>query len=489
MYLQRLTDSLKSIAQTDPSRTALSWPGNELSYGGLWSMAQDLAWQFPESVTAGSLVLVESGKNPRFVALMISLGLCKATPLVVPGRLGDEVREKLIVRSGASHIASFTDAGKLRVAETGQVPKLHADERVPLCLTTSGSTGVPKVVVLSKAGISNFIDWAQSYFSIKTGTRILSIAPFNFDLSLLELWAGLDAGAEVILADPERSTEPGYLMDLCTEAKPEIVQAVPLFHERLCSTEREEAGFSPRHVIVTGEAAPRTLRQRMAGQFPSAVFHNIYGSTETNDSFILSLGGEDFAAAEKLGIGWPIADTCFYITEDPDEPATGELFTATPFAASGYSDPEQTLNAFLPRLENERLVTYFRTGDRVQQQPDGSLLLIGRADYVVKLRGVRTNLLDVEDVIRLHEAVRNVATLPYRDIVSGQQQLLAVVETCPGTPVSNLEMRAHCALHLPRSALPNRYVLTQEPLPKTSTGKINRGAVQRLYAPKPEKSA
>ncbi|CUH99396.1 AMP-binding protein [Leisingera aquaemixtae] len=489
MYLQRLKDSLKSIAQTDPSRTALSWPGNEMSYSGLWNMAQDLAWQFPESVTAGSLVLVESRKTPRFTALMIALGLCGATPLVVPDRLGGELKDKLITRSGASHIASFTDAGRLRVTETGQAPKLPAGEQVPLCLTTSGSTGVPKVVVLSKTGVNAFFDWAQGCFSIQPGTRVLSIAPFNFDLSLLELWAGLDAGAEVILADPERSAEPGYLADLCAEAKPEIVQAVPLFHERLCAARRADPGFSPRHVIVTGEAAPRALRRQMAGQFPSVVFHNIYGSTETNDSFILTLGAEDFAAAEKLGIGRPIAGTDYYVTEDPDEPGTGELFTATPFAASGYSDPEQTLNAFLPRLENERLVTYFRTGDRVQRQPDGSLLLIGRADYVVKLRGVRTNLLDVEDVIRLHEAVRNVATVPYRDTVSGQQQLLAVVETCAGASVSNLQMRAHCALHLPKSALPSRYVLTQEPLPKTSTGKINRGAVQRLYAPKPEKNA
>lgn len=105
----------------------------------------------------------------------------------------------------------------------------------------------------------------------------------------------------------------------------------------------------------------------MSRQFPSAVFHNIYGSTEINDSFILTLGAEDFAAAEKLGIGRPIAGTDYYITEDPDEPGTGELFTATPFAASGYTDPEQTLNAFLPRLENERLVTYFRTGDAFVQ--------------------------------------------------------------------------------------------------------------------------
>lgn len=348
---------------------------------------------------------------------------------------------------------------------------------------------MPKVVVLNKTGICNFFDWAQRAFSIGAGTKLLSIAPFNFDLSLLELWAGLDAGAEVILADPERSAEPGHLAALCAEAKPEIIQAVPLFYERLCAAGAAEAEFAPRHVIVTGEAASRGLRQRMAGQFPAAVFHNVYGSTETNDSFVLSLGAEEFAAAEKLGIGQPIAGTEYYINEDPDDPGTGELFTATPFAANGYSDPEQTLNAFLPRLQNERLVTYFRTGDRVQRQPDGALLLVGRADYVVKLRGVRTNLLDVEEVIRLHAAVRNVVTVPYRDIVSGQQQLLAVLETTAGTAVSKLEMRAHCALHLPKSALPSRYVLTQDPLPKTSTGKINRGAVQRLYLPNPEKSA
>lgn len=488
MDLQRLIQSLQHHADHNDADIALSWPGNAISYSELWSLSHSLAAKLPQDISLGSLVLVEGQKTPYFIALMIALGMRRLTPLVVPARLGAEVRGKIIARAGVRHIISLQTGGDLICTPINHGSSTPDRHKTPLCLTTSGSTGIPKVVLLTDDGVGAFFDWAQSYFDIGPRTRLISIAPLNFDLSLLELWAGLDVGAEIILADPERSTQPGYLAALCEEAKPEIVQAIPLFHDRLCAGLSQTSSFRPRHLIVTGEASTRNLRMIMAEQFPDATFHNIYGSTETNDSFILSLAGPAFAAPVKLGIGWPIAATTYKIDADPATSDTGELLTATPFAASGYSDAEQTVKAFISELENGRLVTYFRTGDRVRMSDDGSLELIGRADLVVKLRGVRTNLLDVEDVIRLQPSVLDVATIPYLDPGNGQQQLLAVIVTDPKHPVSNLEMRAHCALHLPASGLPSRYVMTQIPLPKTSTGKVNRGALQRQYTPKAEMS-
>lgn len=489
MNFQRLAESVHAHACAETGTPALSWPGNELSYKHLWDMALDLAEQLPAAAGAGSLVLAEAQKTPQFIALMIAFGLRGITPLTVPARLGAEVRAKLIARAGASHAVTLAADGGLRLKATGAAGTFPEGDPAALCLTTSGSTGVPKVVRLTAQGIGAFFDWAQDYFGIRRGTRLVSIAPLNFDLSLLEVWAGLDAGAEVILADPERAAEPGYLAGLCAATAPEIVQAVPLFHERLCEGLAPGSACRPRHLIVTGEASSQGLRAAMAARFPDAAFHNVYGSTETNDSFILSVAAEAFAAPAKLPIGAPIAGTAYRIDEDPAAPGTGELLTATPFAAAGYSDAAQTRKAFVPELENGRLVTYFRTGDRVRRHADGALELTGRADFIVKLRGVRTNLLDVEDVIRLHPAVREAATVPFRDPVSGQQRLLAVITTGPEAPVSNLQMRAHCALHLPKSALPSRYMLTQEPLPKTSTGKVNRSALQRQYTPNLETSA
>ena len=489
MQIQRLIENIEAHADTQASSPALSWPGNELSYKHFWEMVLDAVERLPTIDGAGSMALVEAQKTPQFIALMIAMGRQRITPLIVPAHLGEEVRAKIIARSGATHSVSLLAGGEQYWTNIGQIGK-HPDIDTPaLCLTTSGSTGVPKVVRLNANGIGAFFDWAQSYFGIQAGVRMISIAPLNFDLSLLEIWAGLDAGAEIFLADPERSTEQGYLAGLCDDVSPEIVQAIPLFHDRLCSGLSSSSNFRPRHLIVTGEESTQKLRSDMAVRFPEAMFHNIYGSTETNDSFILSAAGAEFAAPAKIGIGKPIDGTTFRIEEDPEVPGTGELLTATPFVASGYSDVEQTQKAFIPELEGGRLVTYFRTGDRVRTLEDGSLELIGRTDFVLKLRGVRTNLLDVEEVIRLQASVLEAVTIPFHDPVTGQKQLLAVVATDPEITVSNLQMRAHCALHLPKSALPSRYVLTQDPLPKTSTGKVNRSYLTRKFIPKLETNA
>lgn len=485
MQLQRLQDRLLRHAARTPDQPALSWPGNSMGYGRLAELVAQYAAAIAAcGLPAGAAVLVDAAKSPHFVALLIALGRSGLCPLVVPARLGDKVRAQIIASAGIAYEAGIDPFDRApEIHPTGEPNRLRG--AMPLCLTTSGSTGVPKVVRLTEAGISAFFDWSQSYFGIGPGTRVLSVAPINFDLSLLELWAVLDAGGEVILADPERCTDDSYLGELCAASRPEIIEAVPLFHDRLCTwLERNRAagGIAPRHVIVTGDVTPQPLRRRMADLFPATRFHNLYGSTETNDSFVASLEADDFAAAETLGIGGPIAGVIYRIVED-GTPGEGELQTATPFLAAGYADPEQTANAFLTELEGSRPLTYFRTGDRVRRRADGTLELLGRVDLVVKLRGVRTNLLDVEQALRHHPAVRDTAAVPYLDPVSGQQQLLAVIEVNGSDPVSVLELRAHCAAHLPKSALPNRYVLTQMPLPKTSTGKLDRARTRRTFTP------
>ena len=488
MQLQRLWERLRIHAHQSTDQIALSWPGNSMSYGALLRLTEQYGAQLQEDeIPAGAAVFVSAEKSPQIIALLIALGRKGVSPLVAPAGLREAIRTQIMERAGVAYTASAAPDQGIEVGATGAPNWLRGE--MPLCLTTSGSTGVPKVVRLTSRGVGAFFDWSQAYFGIGPGTRVLSIAPLSFDLSLLELWSVLDAGGEVVLADPERCVENSYLADLCRETRPEIIEAVPLFHEKLCAcleASREEPGFAPRHMIVTGEACPRALRRRMARLFHDAMFHNLYGSTETNDSFVLSLPAWPFAEPEKLGIGVPIADTRYRIVEDEGTPGEGELCTATPFVAAGYADREQTAQAFLPEVEDGRPVTYFRTGDRVRRHADGTLELLGRVDLVVKLRGVRTNLLDVEQALRHHAAVRDSAAVPYLDPQTGQQQLVAVIETDGSAAVSTLEIRAHCATHLPRSALPTRYVLTQTPLPKTSTGKIDRVVLRQEFRPELE---
>lgn len=485
MRLSRLYKNLSNHAKNSPDLIAFSWLNQKISYPAFLNLVkQYLDILEEENIPPNSTIAFDLKKSPQAIALMVAIGEKQSSPVILPNHLGAAIRKKIIEQTGISYEVHWdTKAEQYGINRTATNHHLAGD--MPLCLTTSGSTGLPKIVRLTTAGVSAFFDWSQSYFDIKPSTRVLSIAPLNFDLSLLEVWATLDAGGEVILADPEQSVQEEYLGNLLTKFRPEIIEAVPLFHHKLCAyfeKNGKEPEYMPRHIITTGEKSAHSLRHLMAKTFSGSTFHNVYGSTETNNSFILSLSANDFCKPKHLGIGSPINGVSYRIVEDEHDPTVGELQTRTPFLAEGYTNTEQTNKVFLPAYENGLPVTYYKTGDRVRKHSDGSIELLGRLDLVVKLRGVRTNLLDVEQAIRNHKAVSDAATLPYLDSETGQQNLLAVIKRDEEKTLSSLELRTHCANNLPKSALPNKYIFTQQPLPKTSTGKINRNALKQELA-------
>jgi acyl-coenzyme A synthetase/AMP-(fatty) acid ligase len=117
--------------------------------------------------------------------------------------------------------------------------------------------------------------------------------------------------------------------------------------------------------------------------------------------------------------------------------------------------------------------TWFRTGDLVRRDADGTFHLDGRADDQVKVRGVRTNLKQVEQALHQHVDVADVVVLAVPDDEAGYR-LHALVKPVDGARPNSLTLRSHCARLLPRTAVPSSLELTTEELPRTSTGKVDR---------------
>ena len=140
---------------------------------------------------------------------------------------------------------------------------------------------------LHVGAVERFVAWASERFGIGPGTAVLSYAPLNFDLCLLDIWTTLARGGRVVLVDSDQSIHAGTVLDLIAHHRVSVVQAVPMFFRLLIDGARSSGRALPEvaHVIFTGDAIPIATLTELPRLFPAAPY-NIYGCTETNDSFI-----------------------------------------------------------------------------------------------------------------------------------------------------------------------------------------------------------
>jgi acyl-coenzyme A synthetase/AMP-(fatty) acid ligase/acyl carrier protein len=352
--------------------------------------------------------------------------------------------------------------------------------RPGLLFTTSGSTGTPKVVACADDGIDGFIAWADREFGLGPGRVVLSYAPLNFDISLLDVWSPLSAGGGVVLVDADQATAGGQLADVISRTRCQVIQAVPLLFDLLVEAAGDGEFPAVDRVLLTGDVTPERVLKRLPGLFPGAAITNVYGCTETNDSFSHEVSRAAAAAGGPVPIGRPIAGTCALILDDSESAVAnageGELLVSTPFQAAGYLDPDSTAAKWVTMPDGVR---YFRTGDLVRRDAAGDTYLLGRKDSRIKVRGVTTDLLEVEQAILAHPGVADVAVIAVPGGEAGHE-LHAVIQPRAGAELSGLLLRRHCAARLPLTAVPTRIDLVDR-LPRTATGKPDRTLLARQH--------
>lgn len=485
-------DRIVEQARNCPDAPALLWNGESISYGGLLKMVQDSRSDLERfAVPRQGCVAILAKKSPQTIALILACLLDRCSILLPSVGLSDQTLESLFDQASCGHVLSLSVPSRTAVAQlTCKVMNAAAAdarfqsascdaEETSLMLTTSGSTGVPKIVPLSLSAIDRFIAWAGSCFSITSGTTVLSYAPLNFDLCLLDIWTTLQHGGCVVLVDQDRATNARYLMDLLITGGVHLIQSVPMLYQLLIDATQDGRHRleSVLQVIVTGDSIPQRTLEVLPGLFPRARFYNVYGSTETNDSFIYEIDMSRDVARGNIPIGQAIegvsalvvADGCRVITGS----GSGELWVATPFQTRGYLTEELNEHKFVLCRAGTSQKTYFRTGDIVHRHDDDSITLEGRTDSYIKVRGVRISTQAVEQAILEHDQVREAAVIAIPDDLAGNR-LHAVVRQDDTDQLNSLSLRQHCARKLDRSAIPSTIAIVTSALPRTSTGKIDR---------------
>ncbi|MEA2691491.1 MAG: hypothetical protein QOJ16_878 [Acidobacteriota bacterium] len=346
-------------------------------------------------------------------------------------------------------------------------------------LYTSGSTGRPKGAMVSHRAISNRLDWHEEAYRLSPEGRVLQKTPFSFDVSVWELFWPLSTGACLVLAPPAVHRDPARLLALIVRERITHLHFVPSMLHFFLETAGVEAAACLAKVICSGEALGVELQTRFHACLPASL-HNLYGPTEAAVDVTFwrcERGGRGGA----VPIGRPIANTGIHLLDTGRRPvpigAVGELHIGGLGLARGYlGRPDLTAEKFGPdalaAAPGERL---YKTGDLARWRPDGRIEYLGRIDHQVKVRGIRVELGEIEDVLASHPGVRQAAVAAREDGPAGKR-LIAYVVPEPGPAPNVEELRSFARDRLPEAMVPAAVVLLAA-LPFTASGKLDRRAL------------
>jgi amino acid adenylation domain-containing protein len=354
-------------------------------------------------------------------------------------------------------------------------------------LYTSGSTGMPKGVMISHRTCLTFIHWASHTFRLHPEDRTTSMAPLHFDLSTFDLYATARAGASVVLVPEKLAALPVKLADLWQDERITVTYMVPSILSLLVQYGRLETHdlSALRLILFAGEVFPVKYLRRLVQAIPKAAYYNLYGPTETNVCTYYRVQPSDLTedAPASLPIGWACENTeVFALTEDGQMVTApgqeGELWVRGPTVAQGYwGDPAKTARNFQQNpLHHYYPEIVYRTGDQVKLGADGrTWLFLGRRDHMVKSRGYRIELGEIESILYRHEGIKEAAAVAVPDDLVGNR-IHAFVVPGEGHSLAPSDLVGFCQQHLPAYMVPERFHFLGA-LPKTSTGKTDRPAL------------
>jgi amino acid adenylation domain-containing protein len=526
---------LRDSAARDRAKEAVRMGGSAMTFGELDRRTNQLAWALRRlGVQRGDRVGIFVPKS--FASVVSVFAVLKAGGVYVPldpgapaarltyilrdcgikvlisspqsiGRLQEIVEADCQLR--AVVFADETATGRLEL--TGPVPAIPwsavaeesdaeltpagtIDSDLAYILYTSGSTGVPKGVMIAHRTIATFVDWSCAHFAVTSDDRVTSYAPLHFDLSTFDLFVTMKAGGTIILIGEHLAALPEQLAALLHDEKVTITYLVPSILSLMVRYGRlSERDFSAlRLILFAGEVFPLKYLRQLMGVIAAPQYHNLYGPTETNVCTSYHVAAEDVAAdrTQPVPIGEACANSEVFALDERGERVTepgveGELWARGSCVAQGYwGDPEKTAKGFVQNPLNMlfRDIAY-RTGDIVTLAPDRrNWLFVGRRDHMIKSRGYRIELGEIESALYRHEQVKEAAVVAIPDDILGSR-LRAFVVVTDRECVTPKQLMIFCSKHLPKYMIPEAVEFCAV-LPKTSSGKVDRPALlQRTVAP------
>ncbi|HKH50102.1 MAG TPA: amino acid adenylation domain-containing protein, partial [Thermoanaerobaculia bacterium] len=476
--------------------------GAETSYAELHSRANQLAhWLRRQGVGPDVPVAFSLERSPELLVAL--LGILKAGGAYVPldpeypaerraFSLRDSGASLLLTRPGlASELpetgARIVDLGALDLSgeSAADLQVAVAPENLAYLLYTSGSTGLPKGVAMTRGALDNLIDWQTA--TLPGAWRTLQLTSFNFDVSYQEVFSTWASGGTLVLISEEDRRDPEALLAVLRERRVERLFLPFVALQQLAEVARGEAELpeSLREVITAGEQLRVTpALSEMFSRLPGARLHNQYGPTESHVVTAFTLDGEPESWPALPPIGRALPGTRAVVLDPYGGPAPlgvpGELFLGGVCLARGYlGRPDLTAERFVPdplaAERGEPGARLYRTGDRARLRADGALEFLGRLDDQVKIRGYRVEPGEVEATLAVHPGVA-AAAVTVRASAGGDLRLAAWVVPHGEKPI---DLRSFLGTRLPDHAVPSSITFV-DAFPLTPSGKVDRRKLAEL---------
>jgi len=512
-----VAEAVARYAEHDPGRLAVVDGAARMTYQRLWRRANATAALLRRAgCQAGDVVAVCGPRSAALIVAWLAIERCQAIYLPLEERWPERRLTGLVMSSGAAFILSLSErrydndparaAAKsagvhfLTMADDGEgpaapVPGLTPD-RVCYLLYTSGSTGVPKGVLIEQRGMLNHLRAKVTDLGLTERDSVALTAPLAFDISIWQMLAPMLVGGAVHVV--RAADDPAQLVAELARLSISVVELVPaviaLVLDELSACPGDPPLPDLRWLLATGEELPPRLAARCLTDLPHVRLMNAYGPAECSDDVTHHVLSGNVASCQHLPIGGPVINTALYVLRRddsgwaacaPGEP--GELFVGGHGVGRGYlADAKRTAEAFFadPFDSGSPTGRLYRTGDMVRVVGDGILEYLGRADRQVKVGGVRIEPAEIEAVLRQHPAVRaSAVTLMARDpavaLVARETRLGGSRELAAyyvGEDVSGRDLAHFLRERLPEQSVPRRWSRL-DILPVTPNGKVDYGAL------------
>jgi len=524
--IARLQDWLTAQAERRPEATAIVFHGRPTSYGALDQASNRLARALRAAgCERGDRVALLLPKSPA--ALIAMFGVLKADCIYVPIDTSSpaarieriiqtcECRCLLAEQSTAGlvkQLAATAAASSARVVwmdNGASVPGVKSpffwDDVETLCgapldshngdtdpahiLFTSGSTGIPKGVVITHSNVIHFVQWAVRYFGMGPDDRISGHPPLHFDLSTFDIYGTVAAGAQIHLLPPEVSLLPHRLADFIRDSELTQWFSVPsaLLPIAKFDVLRPDDFPALRRLLWCGEKFPVPALMYWMRRLPRVSFVNLYGPTEAtiaSSYYRVPRCPED--DQDEIPIGGPCDGERLLVLDDRLSPAgrgeIGDLYISGVGLSPGYwKDPVKTAEVFVANPHSSTSADrIYKTGDLAKIGRDGLIYLLGRSDSQIKSRGYRIELGEIEAALHAIPELQDAAVMAV-DFEGADSKTICCAYVPPlSEELSPAALKGRLAGVLPRYMIPERWMILDR-MPHNGNGKADRALLKELF--------
>ncbi len=366
-------------------------------------------------------------------------------------------------------------------------------ENLAYVIYTSGSTGLPKGIAIRHRGVVNNLLDLNTRFTVGPRDKVLALSSPSFDMCVYELLGLLAAGGTVIMPDAARERDPLHWAELLVRHSVSIWNSAPSLLQLLVETIANRQDLHPhglRLALLGGDWLPLSLPDRLKEMATDVRVVNLGGATEASiHSTIYPIEQID-PLWKSFPYGRPMANQHTYILDAALQPVPvvvpGQLHLGGVGLARGYLNrPDLTAEKFIPHPFGQRAgERIYKTGDLARWRPDGTIELLGRLDFQVKIRGLRVEPGEIAALLRRHRSIQD-AVIMAREDEPGNKRLVAYIISRAGSQPNTTELWEFLNQALPDYMVPSTFVLL-DAFPLSPNGKVDRQALPAPEQKRPD---